>query len=446
METPGINSFFAAFEPFVSPNQNRHWLDSFAEKYHASFSLNEGRLMTLVLINFAESQQKLLWIGNHLIVDTISWNVLVRNLLQLYEGQPINRTNSYLDWVKMLESHNFSNQIAYWNRIHSRHKSILNRAEKQRLSDNVVSIDTGDQVVIESQLGSQATSKLQKSIHQAYNTRINEILLAALSCTFSPIFKTDGISVILESHGRESLEHEELNFSQSIGWFVSLFPAFLPYDCDLKKTIQLVKEEIRAIPQNGIGYSVLKYSNTGDNSLKSFPMPEILFSYSGLNSEAGGVGDGERKFNMEFGGTYLSTTNRINRNRLYPINIDCSMARDVLSVSVSYSPVSFTHIEIQRYVREFLNQIEVIISHCEHVVGTRYTPSDFPLCDHLTQTQLDEVVSQIQLSNGPHAVIEDIVNTSPLQAGLVFSSMRINAPDLYLIHYIEELTGNLNKV
>ena len=78
----------------------------------------------------------------------------------------------------------------------------------------------------------------------------------------------------LEGHGREEM-FADVDLSRTVGWFTSLFPVRLDpgaLDLDealaggpaLGRALKLIKEQLRAVPDNGLGYGLLRYLNRRD--------------------------------------------------------------------------------------------------------------------------------------------------------------------------------------
>ena len=75
----------------------------------------------------------------------------------------------------------------------------------------------------------------------------------------------------LEGHGREEI-FADLDLSRTVGWFTSLFPVRLELGAAnveealgggaaLGRVLKSIKEQLRALPDKGIGYGLLRYLN-----------------------------------------------------------------------------------------------------------------------------------------------------------------------------------------
>jgi non-ribosomal peptide synthetase component F len=126
------------------------------------------------------------------------------------------------------------------------------------------------------------TQVLLQQVLQAYNAQINDVLLTALVQAFSAWTGNRSLLVALKSHGREKI-FNDVELSRTVGWFTSVFPVLL----DLGKSshpgeaLKAVKEQIRSLPNRGMGYGIIRYLSKDAEKpelLRSLPQPEIIFN------------------------------------------------------------------------------------------------------------------------------------------------------------------------
>lgn len=75
------------------------------------------------------------------------------------------------------------------------------------------------------------------------------------------------LAFTLEGHGRESQvisdfsSVSEVDITRTVGWFTSVFPAAVSVTdtTAVVETLKEVKEQLRAIPNKGVGFGVSKY-------------------------------------------------------------------------------------------------------------------------------------------------------------------------------------------
>jgi non-ribosomal peptide synthase protein (TIGR01720 family) len=120
-------------------------------------------------------------------------------------------------------------------------------------------------------------------------------LLAALVVAGREWTGSDGLWLALEGHGRgpadgplDALLFDGIELSRSVGWFTSLYPAWLslPAPGDLRepsRAVSLVRDQLARVPQRGLTYGLLRYgADPGIKSaLAAVPMPELAFNYLG---------------------------------------------------------------------------------------------------------------------------------------------------------------------
>ncbi|MBD2812797.1 hypothetical protein ID853_18450, partial [Xenorhabdus sp. Vera] len=66
-------------------------------------------------------------------------------------------------------------------------------------------------------------------LHEAnrgYRTEINDLLLSALTVALQETFDQSVNHIMLEGHGRESIDHI-IDVSETVGWFTTLYPVRL---------------------------------------------------------------------------------------------------------------------------------------------------------------------------------------------------------------------------
>ena len=105
----------------------------------------------------------------------------------------------------------------------------------------------------------------------------------------------------MEDHGREEV-FGAVDLSRTVGWFTSLYPVRLDVSgleleealaggAALGGALKRIKEQLRALPQRGLGYGLLRYLNAATaGELAGFAPPQLAFNYLGRFA-TGGVAD-----------------------------------------------------------------------------------------------------------------------------------------------------------
>ncbi|WP_245704438.1 condensation domain-containing protein, partial [Pseudomonas defluvii] len=186
------------------------------DQAQASLSLQDGPLLRAVHIRLADGTARLLLVVHHLVVDGVSWRILLEDLQQAYAGLPLPaKTSAYKHWAEHMEAfaHGevLQTEVAYW---------------QQQLAGPVDQFpeDGTPGGGIESltlTLDKARTAQLMKTANAAYRTRIDELLLTALARTLCAWSGQPSVLVDLEGHGREAL-FDGLDLTRTVGWFTSL--------------------------------------------------------------------------------------------------------------------------------------------------------------------------------------------------------------------------------
>ncbi|MDP1513437.1 condensation domain-containing protein, partial [Paenibacillus ottowii] len=161
-----------------------------ASEIQASIHLSEGPLVKLGLFHCAEGDHLLIVI-HHLVVDGVSWRILLEDLASGYEqavagqtGTAIrlpHKTDSFQVWAKQLSAYAnqaaMARELAYWQHIEQAEASLAKPLPKDFANDKA---RLGDSEVVTVRWTKQETEQLLKQAHRAYNTEMNDLLLAAL--------------------------------------------------------------------------------------------------------------------------------------------------------------------------------------------------------------------------------------------------------------------------
>ncbi|MGE8061353.1 amino acid adenylation domain-containing protein [Pseudomonas sp. NPDC089547] len=393
-------------------------LDAAGNEVQAGLDLALGPLLRAELFDFADGQQRLLLVVHHLVVDGVSWRVLLEDLQAAYQqvlnGQAISlpaKTSPVKAWAERLAAHGSSPalqaQQGYWQQVLAGDHAELPRDNPQG------SLDNSHARTAATRLDAERTAKLLKQAPAAYRTQINDLLLTALARTLCQWSAQDNVLVQLEGHGREDL-FDDLDLSRTVGWFTSLFPVRLTPGHDLGQSIKAVKEQLRGVPDKGIGYGLLRYLGTAEarQQLAGAGQARVTFNYLGqfdasFGGESGAlfVPSGEAAGRTQCAGAqlgnWLSITGQVYGGELF---LEWTFSADV------HHPATIEHL-----AQAYEQALTELVEHCCDARHQGVTPSDFPLAA-LTQAQLDS----LPLNAGQ---IADVYPLSPMQQGMLFHTL-----------------------
>ncbi|MDQ3280053.1 MAG: amino acid adenylation domain-containing protein [Acidobacteriota bacterium] len=360
-----------------------------AARLQESLDLARGPLMRAGLVR-ATDGDRLVMVIHHLVVDGVSWRILLADLQTAYEqalrGDDVRldpRSDSVQTWSRALGEWSSSaallDQIPLWRRIEN---------DAAPLPPRDRNVDRADRTTLRTQqllLTPSRSAPLLGSANAAYNTNSGELLVTALAMACHRWYGASRVRLALESHGREPFG-PALDLGRTVGWFTSLHPVLVEMKRpgDLGYDIRFVKETLRAIPHGGIGYGVLRYLTPPElrADLTFAAQPRIAFNYLGQFDDAASA----FAISNESAGEELARTTPL----LYDLDVSAVANGGVLRVRVDYSSARHDDATIAAFLRFFDEALDAIATHCTRQTATIATPSDFTLRD-LTIEELDGI-------------------------------------------------------
>jgi amino acid adenylation domain-containing protein/non-ribosomal peptide synthase protein (TIGR01720 family) len=415
----------------------RALLEAACAQVHQSFDLAEGPLARAALFELGPGRpQRLLLAIHHLVVDAVSWRILLEDLQAAYGQLALpSRTTSWKRWTERLTAHARSmalrRELGFW-------RSVPAPAPLPVDLPGTPEEDTvGAEASVAVELPAELTAALLREAPAAWHARTDDLLLAALAMAFSQ-WTGDGRLVLdLEGHGREEIGSgiDRIDLTRTVGWFTTVYPVAL----DLSGTrgpggvIRTVKEQLRAVPGRGLGYGLLRYV-VGDRALARRPDPEVGFNYLGqvdaVLSAAGSLAPAS-----ESAGPSRSPRAR----RAHRIEVDALVHEGRLRVGIAYGSRLFTRETMERLAAGLGAALRELIAHSISPGGPEgggWTPSDFPLA-RFDQAALDRLL-------GRHPAIEDVYPLAPLQSGMLFHSLYAAGSEIYFEQLACTLRGPLD--
>ncbi|HJT56496.1 MAG TPA: amino acid adenylation domain-containing protein [Ktedonobacteraceae bacterium] len=383
----------------LSLEEQRQVIEASAAAYHGSLNLSEGPLLRAVFFDLGPQRiSRLLLIIHHLIVDAVSWRILLADLQTAYQQLirdekvilPV-KTTPFRQWAALLHEYAHSpllqQETAYW--------LAEPRTRVSRLPlDTPGGDNTQDSArTIQVMLSTAETRVLLQEAPAAYQTQINDLLLTALVQAFARWTGNSRLLLDMETHGREEVV-AQVDISRTVGWFTALAPVLLDLDgVDTPgAAIKAIKEQLRAIPNRGIGYGVLRFLNRDTalvESLRALPQAEVSFNYLGQFEN---VASKEAYFEAATESTGPAISHKARRS--YLLDINSLVVDEQLRVECTYSEGLHHRTTIERLAQDFLEALRVLITHCTSSEAGGYTPSDFPQA-RLSQQTLDKLITKI---------------------------------------------------
>ncbi|MEV6816452.1 amino acid adenylation domain-containing protein, partial [Micromonospora sp. NPDC051296] len=248
-----------------------------------------GVMLQAVWFDRGDVPGKLVLVAHHLVVDGVSWRILLPDLAQAWrDGTPLAPVpTSFRGWARALPAAvpPAREHFSAWQRLLD--CSVAGPAAADlRFEDTHGSAER-----LTLRLPAAATAALLTEVPSACHAEIGDVLLAALAMAVRRWRAAAGpLLVDVEGHGRDEVV-PGADLSRTVGWFTSLYPVRL----DLAgfeeaaawsggpvagEVVRAVREQVRTQPA-GVTYGLLRYLDPDSAALRDLPSPGLAFNYLG---------------------------------------------------------------------------------------------------------------------------------------------------------------------
>ncbi|MEW2162671.1 non-ribosomal peptide synthase/polyketide synthase [Streptomyces sp. NPDC007084] len=250
---------------------------------------------------------RLLLLVHHLVVDGVSWRILLPDLAAAWQDAAAGRTPvlapvdlSFRRWSELLAERATDpareDELPLWTSILADAPPLpTTRSLDPRLDVTATARD------LSLTLPADITAPLLSRVPSVLGATVNDVLLTALAVAITDWRArhgedgdgTGGVLVDLEGHGREEELAGNADLSRTVGWFTSVVPVRLdpgPLDLadalaggpSLDTALARVRDHLAALPAAGVGHGLLRHLNpvTGPR-LARLGSPQIEFNYMG---------------------------------------------------------------------------------------------------------------------------------------------------------------------
>jgi amino acid adenylation domain-containing protein/non-ribosomal peptide synthase protein (TIGR01720 family) len=344
------------------------------QRLQRSFVLDSQPLIKFSYISLG--QQELVFItAHHLVVDVISWRIILEDLATFYQSisssKAIERATffqhiPFRKWSELIQAYAFTDHLfaqkEYWQSVEN--KISLGQLPKEVSNQKITDITT-----IHLELPEETSGQLVTNANKSFNTDVNDLLMVALARTTQALYQMNIVAVDVELHGRQGIDLATPDLNHTVGWFTSLYPICLEVNeqNDLGYQIKDIKEQIRAIPQKGFGYGVLKYIS---EQIEGDATPSIALNY--LGDLDGGFENEvfkllpDKDFNNVSNDRYLD----------HAIELELYQQNKKLNIKAHYRGQGTPKDWMIQFAEKFRTELTNIINHCINQESTELTPGD----------------------------------------------------------------------
>ncbi|SDA35510.1 non-ribosomal peptide synthase domain TIGR01720, partial [Methylobacterium sp. UNC378MF] len=441
-----------------------------AAQAQTSLDLAEGPVWRAVLVDPApDGAQRLLLVAHHLVVDAMSWRILIHDLAAALAGRPLAPPpTSFPGWARSLDvlarHPGYAGRRQAWlagwlaGRLADRQAGgPCHTAALRPLRPDAPQVESAQTEIADS-LDADTTDAFLRRAGRPYRARPDEILLTALSVALARRGGGTAVGVTLERHGRDADALADVlaepladalaepladapdgpplprhDLSRTVGWFTTLVPLRLdplggepdlPPDAAalgaaLGRALCRVKEARRARPQPDLSHDLLRHCAEPDlrDRIAQLPEPGILLNYLGQIDPDRADPDAPFALAPESAGPM--------RDPQSPAGAELTLTALVrggrLHLAWRFSPDRHDATAIAALAHDTRHTLEALIAHCaDPDTPRRPTPADLPLA-RLDQPGLDAILADARAAGtlDPDS-LADLYPLTPLQEGLLF--------------------------
>ncbi|KAL7940855.1 hypothetical protein V8C42DRAFT_349180 [Trichoderma barbatum] len=384
--------------------------------------IRSGPILSAVLFNNTTDDQMLFIDIHHLVVDLVSWRVILKELEEYLIAGSIKTPAPSVDFQA-------------WNVIQAQYASeALKAATRSSIQPNYpesldywgmssLAENARDGIITKKfAIGASASSIILGRGNDVFNTRPFELIISALIFSFTREFE-DRLppTIFSEGHGRETWD-DNIDISTTIGWFSTIFPIQVASGAvdSLTNVIRRTKDSIRSLPKNGWEHFTSRFANEATSRVfaKEYPV-EIMFNYQGMYQQLERT-NGLFQLSSLPAGCDPPSSLHVQRFALF--DIDVWIDKGHIVASLEFHKNMSRRDEILRWIRNFeagLNNMAIEL--CSTPIN--WTLNDFPLAFN-SYDSIDEFRNIWSQFTFRPEDIDDIFPCAPLQEGILVSQAR----------------------
>ncbi|KZN68928.1 non-ribosomal peptide synthetase [Pseudoalteromonas luteoviolacea] len=418
------------FEPTIEPQRVADAVDiSHVTNWHSelqiqcelvqqSLCFDGSPLLRVLHIETPTSEQsnRLMIVAHHLLIDGVSWRVLLEDLVQCLQASVNNQALPERSAQANLQQ--IATHFKHYAEQFGSNNTWLNcvKAANQQHFFAQSAASSGKGIAqLQLSLSQAQTQSLLTHANRPYNTDIQTLLLAALHFAVMQQYQVQSQVVMMEGHGRELLR-DACKGSETLGWMTAIYPLHVFVNSNgLDDVICATKEALNSYQSKASEYGILRYMHPDKmcrDALQIDTRQLIFFNYLGqldtVLSQHGLLGDATES---------CGTLNSANNHSYYAMQLTAAVNGSSLTINMDYDTTKLNMSQAEAFKGTLMQALEAIVTHCEEMISRRYTASDFPLLSACSQRQLNQLIEKYS-----DVGVADIYPLSHLQQGMWFQS------------------------
>ncbi|GGN09199.1 hypothetical protein GCM10010109_18370 [Actinoplanes campanulatus] len=369
-----------------------------------------GRMIQAIHLDHGDEPGRLILVIHHLVVDGVSWRIILDDLRAAYAGTALLRSGtSFRKFAQAQAGEDRSGELPYWESVPAGDEPLLGSRPLDPAQDTTA---TSRELTLT--LPAAVTGPLLGTVAAAFHAGANDVLLTGLTRAVQAWRGSADALIDLEGHGREVD-----GLDATVGWFTTVYPVRLSAGGNAATSLKSVKEQLRAVPENGLGFGVLRWLS---GALADVPAPQIGFNYLGRMPAPEDVDFGVAPERAAAGGAP-------DMPLPHAVEVNAATVGGELRATWTWAGGVLAEADVRALAEAWFSELTEIAQLTEGGL----TPSD--VTADVTQGDLDA------LGGG----LVDVCPLSPLQEGMLFhSEFDADAPDVYLSQLAIDLAGPLD--
>ncbi|MCP3804330.1 amino acid adenylation domain-containing protein [Allokutzneria sp. A3M-2-11 16] len=322
-----------------------------------------GPLVRALLFEFGAGERpKLFLTAHHLVVDAVSWRIVLDDLEGAYRqavaGKPVRlgpKSTSFKDWGNRLRQHTvdggFDRELAFW--------SALPSAQSLPVDHSGVNLVSSTKTITVS-LSEKDTDALLRLASGALRSRFGDVLLSGLAWALSRWTGSDQVVIDLEGHGREEI-FDGVDLSRTVGWFTTLYPVAIDVpsgETDWATVVKTARRGLRKVPGNGLGYGALRHFADALAQARS----QVVFNYHG---KVDGVGAPNSSALYRGFGEPIGREQALDERTMHLLEVVSAVSEGKLEFTWYYSSNVHSESTVERVASDLVALLRELAAHLE---------------------------------------------------------------------------------
>jgi amino acid adenylation domain-containing protein/non-ribosomal peptide synthase protein (TIGR01720 family) len=378
-------------------------------------ALQTGATAQLVWLDCGPARPgRLLIMIHHLVVDGVSWRILMEDLATGWADLSAGQTprleppqTSFRRWAQLWTAKAQDParvaELPVWTETLNGGDPLLSERPLDWARDTW---GTSHEVTLVSPTPAEL---LLTSVPAAFHARVDDVLLTALALAIAQWRQRQGhdkqrcVLVDLDGHGRQEQLVDAVDLSRTVGWFTSISPVRLDVSgIDLNEALtggraasqalKQIKEQLRVAPDHGLGFGLLRYINPETTAiLAELPTAQIMFNYLGRFT----VSDTANWAMVPDSGLGGGAAPDLPMSHSLHINAwtEDRPTGSHLHASWSWPSELLTEQAVRELAQSWFQTLDALAAQTNRTDTGGHTPSDFPLAG-LSQQELDDLAME----------------------------------------------------